>query len=47
MNGGGLGLGLNISKTICHMLGGGIELFSEYGHGCEFIFTINLIIFIC
>ena len=42
INGGGLGLGLTISKTICEMLGGHIQVSSEYHVGTEFIFTIKI-----
>lgn len=36
----GTGLGLAISKQLCEMMGGRIEVKSEYGRGSEFIVTI-------
>ena len=36
---GGTGLGLNISKHLVEMMGGQMEVKSEYGRGSEFIFT--------
>jgi len=37
---GGTGLGLNISKQLVEMMGGGIRVVSEYGVGSRFIFSI-------
>lgn len=39
---GGTGLGLTISKSIIEMIGGVIEVTSEYGKGSSFHFTITL-----
>lgn len=37
----GTGLGLSISKQLVSLMGGVLELKSEYGKGCEFFFTIT------
>jgi len=37
---GGTGLGLTISKQYCEMMGGSIDVYSEYGHGSTFIIRI-------
>ena len=39
---GGTGLGLAISKQLAEMMGGGIGVRSEEGHGSEFWFTVRL-----
>lgn len=36
----GTGLGLSISKQLCDLMGGKIEVKSEYGKGSEFILTV-------
>lgn len=41
----GTGLGLSISKQLCDLMGGKIEVKSEYGKGSEFIITISQKIF--
>lgn len=41
----GTGLGLSISKQLCDLMGGKIEVKSEYGKGSEFILTIPQKIF--
>jgi len=38
---GGTGLGLNISKTLCELMGGTIRIESELDKGSNFIFTIE------
>jgi len=38
---GGSGLGLTISKQLVEMMGGGINAYSEYEKGSEFVFTIE------
>lgn len=38
---GGTGLGLVISKNLAEMMGGDINVVSEFGKGSEFIFTIR------
>lgn len=42
INKGGLGLGLNICKNITQLLGGSIEVSSEFEKGTEFTFSIKL-----
>jgi len=37
---GGTGLGLTISKQYCEMMGGSIEVYSEYGNGSTFVVKI-------
>lgn len=37
---GGTGLGLSISKQLCHLMGGDIEVSSEFGKGSTFSFHI-------
>ena len=37
----GSGLGLYLCKALCVMLGGDIQVFSQYGIGSKFIFTVN------
>ncbi|MEA3523038.1 MAG: response regulator [Campylobacterota bacterium] len=39
---GGTGLGLSISKQLIEMMGGGIRVESQYAHGSNFIFTVEL-----
>ena len=41
----GTGLGLSISKQLCDLMGGKIEVKSEYGKGSEFILTVPQKIF--
>ncbi|MCQ2248568.1 MAG: ATP-binding protein [Treponema sp.] len=41
----GTGLGLSISKQLCDLMGGKIEVKSEYGKGSEFIITMPQKIF--
>ncbi|OIP02677.1 MAG: hypothetical protein AUJ98_00545 [Bacteroidetes bacterium CG2_30_33_31] len=38
---GGTGLGLNISKSLCEMMGGKLEVDSQYGIGSTFYFSIK------
>ncbi|MBF0619407.1 MAG: PAS domain S-box protein [Candidatus Omnitrophica bacterium] len=37
----GVGLGLNITKTLVHLMGGDIRVVSEFGKGSEFLFTLD------
>ncbi len=39
---GGTGLGLAISQSLASAMGSNLNLYSEYGHGSEFYFTLNL-----
>ena len=42
MNVHGIGLGLNISKTIVEQFGGKIEVSSDFGKGSTFKYTLKL-----
>lgn len=42
MNSQGIGLGLHISKKIANMFNGNIICESDYGHGSNFIFIVEL-----
>ncbi len=39
---GGTGLGLQISKCLCELMGGGISIVSEVGKGAMFVFDIKV-----